>query len=206
VDLQRRFERILEISTWFPDRIAASLFAIAFFLWAASELFNTFWFRHSLHTPGTRRKDRGSYWIILLIVWGSVSISFMARMLDLGVFHNDLQYLGLVLVALGVAFREWAVMSLGRFFTVTVTITTDQRLVRHGPYRWLRHPSYSGSILSLVGFSLSLGTWVGGLLVLFLSLGGYLYRVRIEERTLLEVFGDEYRDYMQHTWRFFPGL
>jgi protein-S-isoprenylcysteine O-methyltransferase Ste14 len=130
----------------------------------------------------------------------------MARVLNLGVFHNDLQYLGLVLVALGVTFREWAVMSLGRFFTVTVTIAAQQTLVKRGPYHWLRHPAYSGSILSLVGFSLSLGTWMGGLLVLFLSLGGYLYRVQIEERVLLGVFGDEYRDYMQHTWRFFPGL
>jgi protein-S-isoprenylcysteine O-methyltransferase Ste14 len=196
----------LEITTWFPDRIAASLFTIAFFLWAASEVFNTFWFRHSIHTPGTQRRDRGSYWIILLIVWGSMIVSFMARILNLGVFRNDLQYLGLVLVTLGVTFREWAVMSLGRFFTVTVTIASNQTLVKHGPYLWLRHPSYSGSILSLVGFPLFLGTWLGGLLVLFLSLGGYLYRVRIEERALLEVFGDEYRDYMQHTWRFFPGL
>jgi protein-S-isoprenylcysteine O-methyltransferase Ste14 len=130
----------------------------------------------------------------------------MARVLNLGVFHNDLQYLGLVMVALGVTFREWAVMSLGRFFTVTVTIAAQQTLVKRGPYHWLRHPAYSGSILSLVGFSLSLGTWMGGLLVLFLSLGGYLYRVQIEERVLLGVFGDEYRDYMQHTWRFFPGL
>jgi protein-S-isoprenylcysteine O-methyltransferase Ste14 len=196
----------LEITTWFPDRIAASLFTIAFFLWAASEVFNTFWFRRSLHTPGAQGRDRWSYWIILLIVWGSIIISFLARIFSLGVFHNDLQYLGLVLVALGVTFREWAVMSLGSFFTVTVTIVSNQTLVKNGPYHWLRHPSYSGSILSLVGFPLALGTWVGGLLVLFLSLGGYLYRVRIEERALLEVFGDEYRDYMQHTWRFFPGL
>jgi protein-S-isoprenylcysteine O-methyltransferase Ste14 len=194
------------VLTWFPNRTAALLFIIVFFLWAASEAYNTFRSHRTQHLPSTLRRDRGSYWIILLIVWGSMTVSFLARALNLGIFHNILQYLGLVLVAFGIAFREWAVLSLGRFFTVAVTIASGQKLVTRGPYRWLRHPTYSGSIISLVGFPLSLGTWVGGLLVLILSLGGYLYRVRIEEKALLEVFGDEYWDYMQHTWQFFPGL
>jgi protein-S-isoprenylcysteine O-methyltransferase Ste14 len=110
------------------------------------------------------------------------------------------------MVVCGIALREWAVLSLSRSFTVVVTILSGQELVRRGPYRWIRHPAYSGSILSLVGFPLSLGTWAGGLLVLVLSLAGYHYRVQIEEKALLEAFGDEYREYMQHTSRFFPGL
>jgi protein-S-isoprenylcysteine O-methyltransferase Ste14 len=107
---------------------------------------------------------------------------------------------------LGVAFRQWAVLSLGRFFTVAVTVVSGQTLVERGPYHWLRHPAYSGSMATLVGLPLSLGTWVGALLVLILSLAGYLYRVRIEEQAMLEFFGEEYREYMQHTWRLFPGL
>ncbi len=194
------------ISAWFPNLTAASLFILAFSLWAASEVFNTFAFHHNRHTPGVVRRDQGSYWVILLIVWGSIFVSFWARALNLGILHNYLQFLGLVLVASGVALREWAVLSLGRSFTVTVSIVPGQALVEHGPYRWLRHPSYSGSILSLVGFPISLGTWVGGLLVLILSFCGYLYRARIEEKALLEVFGDDYRDYMRRTWRFLPGL
>lgn len=196
----------LKMTTWFPNQIAFLLFVIVFYLWAASEVFNTFRFRRSRHTPGTLRRDRGSYWIILLVVWGSMILSFLARGLNLGVFHNYLQYLGLVLAAFGIALREWAVLSLGRYFTVAVTVVEGQTLVKRGPYHWLRHPAYSGSILTLVGLPLSLGTWAGGLLVFVLSLGGYLFRVRIEEKAMLEVFGGEYRDYMQHTWRFFPGL
>jgi len=102
--------------------------------------------------------------------------------------------------------REWAVLTLGRRYTVTISIDSDQKLVNNGPYHWLRHPSYTGSILSLVGFPLALGTWLGGILVLFLSLAGYFYRAIIEEKALLEAFGEEYRDYMKHTWRFFPGV
>jgi protein-S-isoprenylcysteine O-methyltransferase Ste14 len=196
----------VNFTSWFPNRIAVFLFFIVFYLWAASEVFNTFSFRRSRHTSSAPHLDRGSYWIILLIVWGSIIVSFLARVLNLGVFHNNLQYLGLALAAFGVAFRQWAVLSLGRFFTVAVTVVADQTLVKRGPYHWLRHPAYSGSMATLVGLPLSLGTWVGVLLVLVLSLVGYLYRVRIEEKAMLEFFGEEYRDYMQHTWRLFPGL
>ena len=192
--------------TWFPDRLSALSFIVVFVLWAASESLNTFGLRPLRHRPGSRRLDHGSYWIILLVVWGSMMVSLLARAVGLGMYHSHLQYLGLGMAVCGIALREWAVLSLGRSFTVTLTVFSGQSLTRRGPYRWLRHPAYSGSILSLVGFPLSLGTWAGGLLVFVLSLAGYLYRVRIEERVLLEAFGEEYREYMQHTSRFFPGL
>jgi protein-S-isoprenylcysteine O-methyltransferase Ste14 len=191
---------------WFPSRLAASFFIIAFILWAASELFNRRGIRHNRRMTSTQRSDRGSYWIILLVVWGSMIISFLARSHNLGIFHNNLQYLALALLVSGIAFREWAVLSLGSSFTVVVSTTSDQTLVKRGPYRWLRHPAYSGSILTLVGFPLALGTWAGGLVILILSFAAYFYRVQVEEKALLDVFGEEYRDYMQHTWRFFPRL
>jgi protein-S-isoprenylcysteine O-methyltransferase Ste14 len=194
------------IQPWFPGHVAANLFMIAFLLWAACEVFNTLGLRLGRQTAIIQQSDQGSYWIILLVVWGSMIASFLTRMLNLGAFHNDLQYTGLGIAFGGIALREWAVLSLGRFFTVRVTVASGQKLIKRGPYRWLRHPAYSGSILSLVGFPLAMGTWAGGLLVLVLSLIGYLYRARIEEKALLKVFGDEYRDYMQHTWRFFPWV
>ena len=194
------------IATWFPDRISALLFIIVFFLWAISEVYNTFGTRRYRQTIGAHRNDQGSYWIILLVIWGSMIVYFLARALNLGVFHSNLQFLGIGTVVLGIVLREWSVLSLGRFFTVSVMVVSGQILIKRGPYRWLRHPAYSGSILSLVGFSLSIGTWAGALLVLFLSFTGYLNRVRIEEKALLEALGDEYRAYMQHTWRFLPGL
>jgi|WetSurSiteA1Bulk_404760.scaffolds.fasta_scaffold04901_6 protein-S-isoprenylcysteine O-methyltransferase Ste14 len=196
----------LIITSWFPNRISARLFIIVFFLWAISEVYNTFGTRRYRQTLGARRNDQGSYWIIFLIVWGSMIVSFLARAFNLGVFHTNLQFLGIGVVLLGIVLREWSVISLGRFFNVSVMVASGQILVKRGPYHWLRHPAYSGSILSLVGFSLSIGTWAGALLVFLLSFIGYLHRVRIEEKALLEALGDEYRAYMQHSWRFFPGL
>jgi len=196
----------LIITSWFPNRISARLFIIVFFLWAISEVYDTFGTRRYRQTLGARRNDQGSYWIIFLIVWGSMIVSFLARAFNLGVFHTNLQFLGIGVVLLGIVLREWSVISLGRFFNVSVMVASGQILVKRGPYHWLRHPAYSGSILSLVGFSLSIGTWAGALLVFLLSFIGYLHRVRIEEKALLEALGDEYRAYMQHSWRFFPGL
>lgn len=196
----------VEVISWFPNRSVAFSFVIVFFLWAASEVANTVGSRLVRSRTSRQRNDRGSYWIILLVVWGSLTVSVWTRTLNLGVFHNRLQYLGLGLITIGIALREWAVLSLGRFFTVTVTVASDHRLIKRGPYRWLRHPAYSGNILTLVGMPLALGTWVGSVLVVVLSAVGYLYRIRIEEQALLEVFGDDYRAYKRQTWRLFPGL
>ena len=106
---------------------------------------------------------------------------------------------------LGICLREWAVLTLGRNYSVNISIDSDRKLITNGPYHWLRHPSYTGSILSLVGFPVAMGTWFAGVLVLILSLAGYSYRVKNEEKALLEALGNEYREYMDHTWRFFPG-
>ncbi len=195
-----------DMSQWFPNSAIDWIFLVVIYIWTAVEIVNTFWIGRSRKTAGNWRRDRGSYWVIVLMVWGSIVLTFLIRSFNLGVFHNAVQYFGLGLVIFGIAFREWAVLTLGRFFRVVVTVDQDHRLIRRGPYRWLRHPSYTGSILTLIGVPLTLGTWAGCLMVLLLSLGGYLYRVKIEEKALLEALGDEYREYMQHTWRFFPGL
>jgi protein-S-isoprenylcysteine O-methyltransferase Ste14 len=195
-----------DFSSWFPAPVATSLFAFIFFLWATSELFNRFGVRRGRLLAGTKRGDQGSYWLILLIVWGSMAVSILSRWSNLGVFHSNLQYLGLAMELLGIAFREWAVLSLGIYFNEVIATVPGQMLVIRGPYRWLRHPAYSGSILTLVGFPIALGTWAGALLVLMLCFAGFSYRVQVEERVLLDFFGDEYREYIEHTWRLFPGL
>lgn len=195
-----------DFSSWFPDQFAALLFTFIFFVWAASEVFNRLGFHRSKPIPAFQRSDRWSYWIIFSVIWGSLSVSLLLRSLDLGVFHNDFQYAGLGIELFGIILREWAVLSLGSLFTVVVSIVPGQTLVQYGPYRWLRHPAYTGSMLTFVGFALALGAWAAGLIIFFLCLVAFLYRIQVEETVLLDVFGKEYREYMQHTWRLFPGL
>jgi protein-S-isoprenylcysteine O-methyltransferase Ste14 len=192
--------------SWFPNQFAALLFIFIFFLWAASEFFNRQAFHHVQPIPAFQRRDRWSYWIIFSVVWGSFFVSLLLRSLNLGVFHNDFQYVGLGIELLGIVLREWAVLSLGALFSVVVSIVPNQALVQHGPYRWVRHPAYTGSMLTFVGFALALGAWAAGFVVCVLCLVAFLYRIQVEETVLLEVFGTEYLAYMRHTWRLFPGF
>jgi protein-S-isoprenylcysteine O-methyltransferase Ste14 len=114
--------------------------------------------------------------------------------------------LGIALAFAGLALRRWAIHTLGRFFTVDVATFADQRVIDAPPYRRIRHPAYSGSILSLLGTTLMLGQWLGLLLVALAIVVTFSYRVRLEERALLEALGQPYADYMRRTKRFIPYL
>ena len=192
--------------SWFPTQFAALLFMFIFFLWAASEVYNRLGFHRLQPIAAFQRSDRWSYWAIFSVVWGSMLVSLLLRSLHLGVFHSGFQYVGLGIEMFGIVLREWAVLSLGSLFTVVVSIVPGQTLVQHGPYRWLRHPAYTGSMLTLVGFALALGAWAAGFVSFFLCLVAFLYRIKVEETVLLEVFGKEYLEYTHHTGRLFPRL
>jgi protein-S-isoprenylcysteine O-methyltransferase len=115
-------------------------------------------------------------------------------------------YLGLGLAVVGTVLRWYAVACLGRYFTIDVAATASQPVIGTGPYRYVRHPSYTGAIMTLIGFSLALGNWLG-LVVMAILLGvAYAYRIHVEEAALLAVTGEVYARYMQRTWRLVPFL
>jgi len=114
--------------------------------------------------------------------------------------------LSLGLFALGLITRWWAIVYLGRFFTTNVAIATDHQLVDSGPYRWIRHPSYMGSLLILLGFSLSFGNAASVLIIMTPIFMVLLLRMRIEEAALAEALGEPYRNYMQRTKRLIPFI
>jgi len=106
----------------------------------------------------------------------------------------------------GVALRSWAVRTLGRYFLPVVAVRADQQVVRHGPYRLIRHPTYSGALLTLLGLGLTLTNWAALITLLGCALAGLTYRVRIEEQALLQALGQPYREYMTQTTRYVPFL
>jgi protein-S-isoprenylcysteine O-methyltransferase Ste14 len=132
-------------------------------------------------------------------------LAYIGRWFNWGVIVGEMQYLGLTLMLAGITLREWAVIALGRHFSVVVAIETNHALVTRGPYRWLRHPAYTGGLLALIGFTLALGSWLSIIPVVLISLLAFSYRIRLEERLLLTTFGETYRNYMARTWRLFPG-
>ena len=103
-------------------------------------------------------------------------------------------WLGFVLVALGLGFSVAARAWLGGNWSGTVTLKQDHELIRRGPYRWVRHPIYTGILLALLGSVIALGEWRGvvGLALIILSL---LRKIAVEEAFLTHQFGDVYTRY-----------
>jgi protein-S-isoprenylcysteine O-methyltransferase Ste14 len=112
---------------------------------------------------------------------------------------------GIVLIVAGVVIRWIAITTLGRSFTVTVTVRSDQTVVDRGVYRLIRHPSYAAGLLSVLGCLLACAN-VASLAGLLVAIAGYTYRIRVEESALLGTLGDPYRTYMRRTKRLIPFL
>jgi len=112
-------------------------------------------------------------------------------------------WLGLLLLLLGVGFACWARVALGRNWSGTVQLKQDHELVVVGPYRWVRHPIYTGILLGLFGTALVIGEWRGPLA---LVAAAFWFKLRHEEAWMRERFGAAYVDYMRHTKALIPGI
>jgi protein-S-isoprenylcysteine O-methyltransferase Ste14 len=113
---------------------------------------------------------------------------------------------GAVVIGLGLALRAWTRWALGRMYSAQVQVQTAHRLVREGPYRFVRHPGYAGFVLMALGLALGFSSLGGLLAIPALLLPGLAYRMRVEEQLLTEQFGDEYGAYARATARLIPGL
>jgi protein-S-isoprenylcysteine O-methyltransferase Ste14 len=113
---------------------------------------------------------------------------------------------GLIVMWLGLAIRVWAIAALGRAFRTTVEVDPGQAVVSTGPYRWVRHPSYSGLLLIVIGCGLAAGSWLALTVCAVLPLPALLWRIHVEEAELTLVLGDRYRAYCAQTKRLIPGI
>ena len=113
---------------------------------------------------------------------------------------------GLAVLVAGVWLRVRAIMELGRFFTYAVLVHEGQRVIDTGPYRLIRHPSYTGLLAGMLGMGLALGTWVSIAVCFLPPLMGFALRLLSEERVLAVELGEPYREYMLRTKRLVPGV
>jgi len=113
-------------------------------------------------------------------------------------------FCGVVLVAAGLVFSVWARWHLGRNWSGEVTVKEGHTLIRTGPYRWLRHPIYTGILLALLGTALAIGA-ARGFIAAALILAGFVVKLRVEEARMRETF-PEYADYCRRTARLVPGV
>ena len=111
---------------------------------------------------------------------------------------------GLVILLAGLVLRGWSFKVLGRYFTHTVMVSADQPVISTGPYRVLRHPSYTGVIMAALGIGLAAANWAGLAVIMLLILAPLLWRIHVEENALSATLGDRYRGYASHHKRLVP--
>jgi protein-S-isoprenylcysteine O-methyltransferase Ste14 len=155
------------------------------------------------------KQDRSTLRVLWIVIMVSVAAGvFVAGNWRGGALPDGRVFAvaGVVLFAAGLIFRWWAIVTLGRFFTVDVTIEKDHELVERGPFRCVRHPSYTGVLLAFVGFALTLRNWLSFLVVLVPIFIAFVRRMNVEEEALRGALGEKYVEYMKRTRRLVPFI
>lgn len=183
------------------------LFIALCIVWFASEL----WLGHRRRSDDpARSKDAGTLRLLLVTIYLSVALAAWLAMRGQAPFpppsRLPLFWTGLSLMATGMVLRTWSIRVLARFFTVDVTIRPDHKLVSDGPYRALRNPSYTGSLMTFYGFALALGDSWSLLIIVVAVTAAFPWRIRIEERVLARAFPDQYPAYARATSRLIPHV
>ena len=180
------------------------LFILTYFIWLVSEVI----LNRMLRSKSTDKQNADKN--TLTIIWVTVVISITLAMFTAMYFYIpiaktfEIRYVGQAVIYFGILLRLASIVGLGRFFTVDVTIREDHKLKTDGLYKFLRHPSYFASLLTFVGFGISLNNWLSLILVTAAVLVVFRMRINIEEKILIEQFGDEYQAYRKRVKGLIP--
>jgi protein-S-isoprenylcysteine O-methyltransferase Ste14 len=188
----------------FPSLFEEVLFWVTFL---AAFIANALPFaRVKMETPEDRDRSRsdslviGPLFLVMLVVPTALGYA------RIGVLPDWLFYPGLAVVLIGAGFTIWAELTLGRFLNWRVQVLPGHNIVDKGPYRLIRHPMYTGQIVSFIGLGLAVQSWAAILVVLVASGIRYGIRIRVEERLLVSKLGNSYVQYMKRTKRLIPFI
>jgi protein-S-isoprenylcysteine O-methyltransferase len=175
-------------------------------IYMCSEIFLAF-SRRAPSDPSDRKSaDRYSF----PLLWILIGVGVFAGIVATNIFRFAamlqpiVSLIGVALFLAGVLLRWYSIVHLGRFFTVDVAIAAGHKVIETGPYRFVRHPSYTGALLAFVGFGLCLRNWMAVLLLLIPITAAFLWRIKVEERALHDALGDGYGSYAARTKRLIP--
>jgi protein-S-isoprenylcysteine O-methyltransferase len=148
--------------------------------------------------------DRGSSLLLLAAYGIALLATAVVGNFEIGQVALPIRWAAVAAMTAGLGIRVWSMAVLGKFYTRTLLTTSDQSIVERGPYRWLRHPGYLGSLLVWVGGGFAQGNWLLAALIATLMLAAYGFRIASEEKLLRERFGSAYDAYARRTWRLVP--
>ena len=158
---------------------------------------------------GHTSKDRGSAFVVVAVQIASICLGIQAAYryyYCLFPAVDAVRIGGFCIYVLGFILRFYSIFYLGRFFTTNVTIAADHHLIDTGPYRLIRHPSYTGIFMLYLGICLCIGNWATTLIIIVPVFCAFLWRMHVEEAALRQALGQPYLDYMKRTKRLIPFI
>ncbi len=182
------------------------LFYAVWFSWFLSEFLVNRLFRSKL--KDSKDLDKGSVRLIWITIMTSMVVGvFCSNRFHFPIYqYESITYIGLGLILTGMIIRFMAIRTLGASFTVDLAVKEEQKLITTGLYKYIRHPSYSGSLLSFAGFSMTLNNWLSMAVILIPVTSVIIYRINLEEKLLLSVPGMAYSEYVKKTSRLIPWI
>lgn len=179
-------------------------------LWIVSEISLSLFRRAKNKSKDLDKHNSLILWIInILSISIGINIAVKSGSSGIGSFsigYPLFSYIGLLLILSGIAVRWTAILTLGRQFTTILTIVENHKIIDRGIYKYIRHPSYTGGLMSFLGLSITFSNWITFLVIFIPILFGYIYRINVEEELLLNHFGDEYIIYARKTYRLIPKI
>jgi len=160
-------------------------------------------FNHQNVIDGERHSQS---WLWLSVVGSLILALFYKNMawLPIPIEYVLRQWLAIIICATGLGLRYWAVVKLGRFFSTHVSIQNQHNLITDGPYKWIRHPAYTGVLLALAGAGLAMGDFLALLVLTTIPFATFKLRIGIEEKLLIKQFGPQYLAYLHKTYKLLP--
>ena len=159
-------------------------------------------------TKNFKSSDRLS--VLMILIASFISVIFPVTLwaysnTDKSGFTSS-TLIGIILIVIGIIIRAWSVNLLGIYFTPTVQIQQKHKLITSGPYKWIRHPSYTGAFLAITSGALVLNTTIGYAIAVAAMGFCYSIRISIEEKELEKYFGNQYIEYKMRTKKMIPFI
>ena len=167
-----------------------------------------------LSQPGFSKQDmhsnKQSDKLSILLILIASSVSVFSSVIEWAYFTpdksqiNSVTVIGFIFLLIGICFRVWSINVLGKNFTATVKITREHELIKTGPYKLIRHPSYLGAFVAIIGCPVFLNNTYTIFISCIAMIIAYYFRINVEEKTLSNHFGKYYEDYKKDTYRLLP--
>lgn len=153
-------------------------------------------------------QDAGTLWLINIASDITLFLAFVVSFFPwLAIPHPWIALdVGIVLLIAGSLLRRYCFRTLGKYFTAAVTVNAGQPVIDKGPYRWIRHPGYTAGFIMYLGIGLAFGSYLSLIIFFVMIWVVYSRRISAEEKALLEVIGEPYRQYMARTKKFIPFI